>query len=349
MYQLSSYTLRELTVRSPRVYARRPAVGWVGSDSHSYADFGLLCIRFADQLRAAGLTNGDRIVLLAENRPEWGVAYMAITAAGMVVVPVLADFSPEQIANILKHADSSAVVVSDKLRPKLPASCPKTFRLEDIPPLLDQDSQAKELEAELEQCFSPVAEDSMAAIIYTSGTTGNSKGVMLSHKNLVWDAWATRSIIRLRRNDRLLSVLPLAHTYECTIGFIAPFMQGCSMKYLDRAPTASVLIPAMEAVRPTVMCTVPLIIEKTFRLSVKPTLEKIKLYKNPTMKKLLHWVAGRKLYKTFGGRLRFFGVGGAGLAPDVETFLLDAHFPHAIGYGLTETAPLIAGCAPGKT
>jgi long-chain acyl-CoA synthetase len=343
MYHLNSFTLREVIVNSAEHYGDKAAVGYVGGEGTSYRNFGAAAARLALRLRAAGIQAGDRVALLSENRPEWGVAYFGITAAGIICVPILTDFGKEQIGNIMAHAECKAVIVSEKLRPKLGSNAPGAYAVEDL--LLPAEGPLPDLAA----VFPPVEEDSLAAILYTSGTTGNSKGVMMTHKNLVWDAWSTRTIIRQRRNDRLLSVLPLAHTYECTLGLIGPIIQGPSIWYLDRPPVASVLIPAMETVRPTIMLTVPIIIEKTFRASVKPSLEKISLYQKPFFRKILHRVAGKKLMKKFGGRLRFFGIGGAALSADVEQFLIDAKFPYAIGYGLTETAPLLAGCAPHHT
>src|SRR5690606_12976508 len=148
--------------------------------------------------------------------------------------------------------------------------------------------------------------------------------------------------------DRLLSVLPLAHAYEFTIGFLIPMMQGSAVYYLDKPPSATALLPALAAIRPTIMLAVPLIIEKVVRSSVKPALEKMSLYKYKAFRPALDWLAGRKLKKVFGGHLRFFGIGGAPLAADVESFLHNARFPYSIGYGLTETAPLIAGNVAGK-
>ena len=197
--------------------------------------------------------------------------------------------------------------------------------------------------------FPPVAEEDLAAIIYTSGTMGQSKGVELTHRNIVFDAWATRPIIKLLTTDRVLSVLPLAHTYECTIGFIAVLMQGGAIFYLDRPPSATALIPALKKLRPTIMLTVPLIMEKIYRSKVLPELEKIAAYKVPVLRRLIVLIAGMKLRRTFGGRVRFFGIGGASLAPDIERFLAEARFPYAIGYGLTETSPLVAGSAPFTT
>ncbi|HCO48525.1 MAG TPA: AMP-dependent synthetase, partial [Spirochaetaceae bacterium] len=189
----------------------------------------------------------------------------------------------------------------------------------------------------------------MAMLVYTSGTTGLSKGVMLSHRNILSNAFGCRSIIILHRTDRLLSILPLAHTYEFTIGFVIPLLSGSHIHYLDRPPSATVLLPALKAVRPTIMLSVPLVIEKIYRSNIKPTLEGMKLYSSPVFKPLLIRFAGIKLRKTFGGRIRFFGVGGAPLSSDVEDFLKKAGFPYAIGYGLTESSPLLAGCPPSRT
>lgn len=343
MYKLSSFTLREVIVNSAECYGDKAAVGFVGGGTTSYRDFGAAAARLALRLRADGFKAGDKIALLSENRPEWGAAYFALTAAGFIAVPILTDFGPEQIANILSHAEAKAIIVSEKLRAKLGPKAPKAYPVEEL--FKPQAGPGPKLE----EVFAPLDENGLAAILYTSGTTGNSKGVMMSHKNLVWDAWSTRTIIKQHRNDRLLSLLPLAHTYECTLGLIAPIMQGPSIWYLDRPPVASVLLPAMETVRPTIMLTVPIIIEKTYRASVKPSLEKIGLYKKAPFRNLLIKVAGGKLKKKFGGCLRFFGIGGAALATDVEEFLRIAKFPYAIGYGLTETAPLLAGCNASTT
>ncbi len=223
-----------------------------------------------------------------------------------------------------------------------------TARRRDLDP--GQKSQDIPDDAALDS-FVPAESDpeALAMIVYTSGTTGLSKGVMLSHSNIISNALACKSIIVLHRLDRLLSILPLAHTYEFTIGFIIPFMAGSHIHYLDRPPSATVLLPALKAIRPTIMLSVPLVIEKIYRSSIKPTLEGMKLYSRPLFRTILIKFAGMKLKKTFGGRLRFFGVGGAPLSADVEEFLKTAGFPYAIGYGLTETSPLLAGCNPAHT
>ncbi len=195
--------------------------------------------------------------------------------------------------------------------------------------------------------------EDLAAIVYTSGTTGHSKGVMLSHGNLLADAEGTLHIVNLGENDRLLSILPLPHTYECTLGFITPILVGASIHYIEKPPTAAVLLPALERVRPTVMLSVPLVIEKIYKARILPQLTKSPLLRKahsiPFFRRILHRVAGKKLLRIFGGSLRLFTIGGAPLAPDVELFLREGKFPYAIGYGLTETAPLVAGTGPEKT
>jgi long-chain acyl-CoA synthetase len=195
-----------------------------------------------------------------------------------------------------------------------------------------------------------VEEDDLAAIIYTSGTTGKSKGVMLTHKNICFTAEGGKKIQPLDETDCYLSVLPLSHTYENTLGLILCVLSGSCVYYLRKPPTPSVLIPALQEIRPTIMLTVPLIIEKIYFNKILPVFnDKFitrNLYKIPFVRKKLNSVAGKKLYEMFGGRLKFFGIGGAKLNPAVEKFLIEAKFPYAIGYGLTETAPLLAGANP---
>src|SRR5674476_139625 len=196
-------------------------------------------------------------------------------------------------------------------------------------------------------CLSRGLGDVYKRQIYTSGTTGRPKGVMLTHKNITFNALKGRTIQSFDEADRFLSVLPLSHTYENTLGLILPMLAGSCVYYLRKPPTPAVLIPALAEVKPTMMLTVPLIIEKIYFNKIMPTFrDKLilkLLYKIPFLRKKLNGVAGKKLFKTFGGNLKFYGIGGAKLNKTVERFLIEAKFPYAIGYGLTETSPLLAG------
>ncbi len=298
-----------------------------------------------------GVQPGDRVALFAENSPEWGITYLATTAMGAIIVPILTDFHTEQVDSILRHAEPRLVVVSESLRPVVNGASQSA-------PTVTVETLAAEARAaggapgtsgpnvDPNEVFPgrPGADDT-AAIIYTSGTTGSPKGVMLTHGNLVSNVLSTLDMVAVGEDDRLLSILPLAHTYECTIGFLIPFLAGASITYLSGPPVISALLPALADVKPTMMLSVPLIMEKIYRSRVAPVVAGLPglLRRMRPVRVLVHRVAARKVKRLFGGCLHFFGIGGAALSEDTERFLRDGRFPYAIGYGLTETSPLIVG------
>jgi long-chain acyl-CoA synthetase len=254
----------------------------------------------------------------------------------------------------LEHSESRTIFVSDGLRSKIseidPDQLSLRIRIEDFTlynNVKDTDIFIPDAKPIRQYSIQP---DDLAAIIYTSGTTGKSKGVMLSHANICFTALMSNRVQEINENDKFLSVLPLSHTYENTIGLIFPMTRGACIYYLGKVPTPSVLLPTLQVIKPTVMLTVPLIIEKIFRNRIKPKFTgniilRLSIH-IPFIRKKMNLVAGRKLMETFGGELRFFGIGGAKLNKTVERFLIEAKFPFAIGYGLTETSPLLAGSNP---
>lgn len=249
---------------------------------------------------------------------------------------------------IIEHSEAKALLVSDKLFTKLSKRTIERLHVVVRTKNLGIISQRVRT-AGSTAVPSP---DDLAVIIYTSGTTSKPKGVMLTHKALCAQVDMSAAIFPIGGEDVFLSVLPLSHTYECSIGMIYPFSMGARVVYLDRPPTASALMPALRAVRPTVMLIVPLIIEKIYRHQVLAKFNSNALwrtvYRVGFLRRYLHRVAGKKLMKLFGRRLRFLGIGGAKLDRGAEQFLLEARVPYAIGYGLTETAPLLAGAAPSQ-
>ena len=339
-----------------RKFGKRAAYAFVGEEPRTYERVNhdiLGLIAFQEKI---GILPGDKVAILSLNMPNWATAYFSITFMGAVVVPILPDFSNTEVANVLEHSGAKAIFISNSLLSRI-----EGFRSEDLKTaiLIDDFSliysdkkSCKFYSSALPVKNYKVEEEDLASIIYTSGTTGRSKGVMLTHKNISFNALKGRNIQWIDETDRFLSVLPLSHTYENTLGLILPMLCGSSVYYLRKPPTPSVLLPALAEIKPTMMLTVPLIIEKIFFNKVMPAFsEKLilrLLYKIPLFRIKLNAAAGKKLLKTFGGELKFYGIGGAKLNKEVEKFLIEAKFPYAIGYGLTETAPLLAGSNPQK-
>lgn len=341
-------TLYELVRNSTRKFASRIAFEMCDGERVTYAEVGRRMAEVQRTLVSAGLGPGDKVALLSSNMPNWAVCYFAVVSAGMVIVPILPDFSSEELEQILLHSEARALFVSDRLYTRLPHRAVER---------LDLVVRTKNLGVIVQRThgtgtMAPPAPGDLAAIIYTSGTTSSPKGVMLSHRALCAQTDISAAIFPVTTEDTFLSVLPLSHTYECSIGMIYPFSMGSRVVYIDRPPTASVLLPVLKRVRPTVMLIVPLIIEKIYRHQVLARFRSgffwRLLYRSAPVRRYLHRVAGRKLLELFGGRLRFLGIGGAKLDRATEAFLLEASVPYAIGYGLTETAPLLAGASPSQ-
>ena len=340
-------TLYEVVKHSVEKFSSRIAFTMIDTEDVSYKEVGERIEDVQEKLLNAGVGAGDKVAILSSSMPNWGVSYFAVTTAGMIAVPILPDFTSEELDLIIEHSEAKAILVSDKLFTKLSKKTTERMNIIIRTKNLSVISQRVTERAE-KRIPEP---DDIAVIIYTSGTTSKPKGVMLTHYNIAMQLTVVPSLFDYNEEDVLLSILPLAHTYECTLGMIFPFARGARIHYMDRPPTASALMPALAKVRPTVIPSVPLIMEKIYRGKVRPTFEKNallrKLYSWRWSQKLLHRIAGKQLKKLFGGRIRLFAIGGAKFDSEAEQFLKDAKFNYGIGYGLTETAPLLAG-AVGK-
>ena len=354
MGRLEILTIPAMLQASFRDFAKNQSLVFVGEENRTYAQLETEVKKAALQLRSLGVQKGNKIAILSLNMPQWGIAFFAASVSGAVIVPILPDFHPSEIKNILEHAEVSVVYVSETLRGKLdPSLNIPVITIEQFSVVSGEVRPAYGEMNESDFEYVKTDEQDLASIIYTSGTTGKSKGVMLTHKNIVWTAqqcWLLQSILP---TDRFLSILPLSHTLENTLVLILPIKYGASVHYLQKPPIASVLLAAMKQVRPTIMLIVPLIVEKIYKTKILPEINSRfitrMLYNVAPFRKLLHKVAGKKLYETFGGKLKFFGIGGAKLDDKVERFLMEAGFPLAIGYGMTESSPLLAGAGVGKT
>ena len=339
-----------------RKFGERDAYAFVGEKPISYFTANRQIQSIISFLENNGIIPGDKVAILSTNMPNWGITYFAVTFMGAVAVPILPDFSNIEVGNVLEHSGAKAMFISSTLLPRI-----EGFKSDDLRTIISIEDYSFISSEKNSFDFNPsvvpvnkyvVKEDDLASIIYTSGTTGRSKGVMLTHKNITFNALKGCVIQPMDETDKFLSVLPLSHTYENTLGLILPMLCGACVYYLRKPPTPAVLLPALAEIKPTVMLTVPLIIEKIYFNKVLPSFrDKLilkLLYKISFFRKKLNEVAGKKLKHTFGGNLKFFGIGGAKLNKTVERFLIEAKFPYAIGYGLTETAPLLAGANPQK-
>ncbi|MDZ7345643.1 MAG: AMP-binding protein, partial [candidate division KSB1 bacterium] len=314
-------------------------------------------------LRHFGIEKGDRVAILGENSPQWAVAYLAAGVMGCINVPILPDFHKAEVHHILRNSESKVIFISSKLAHKI---VDEKFKDLKIIVLLDNILEAfpdKEVltfdeMVELGKGLDgkPVSydvdEEDLLEILYTSGTTGHSKGVMLTHKNIISNAISAIKMIDVSEKDRLVSILPMSHSYECTCGFITPFMVGAKVYYIKGLPTAQTLLPAVAKIKPTMILSVPLIMEKIYKKKVlaeinAKTASKL-LYRLPATRKLVNKIAGKRLYEAFGGQLRFMVFGGAATPPEVEDFLMEGGFPYICGYGLSEASPLLTVNPVGK-
>ena len=337
-------TLAKLYEYATTVYSKKQYTQWYDTKEggYTYSEFKSKCDSLSKKLTQYGIGAGDKVAILSQSMPNWSVAFFSTVPFGRIAIPILPDSSENEVTNILNHSESKVIFVSQKLASKLNQECRDKMTL-----VIDIDTfEVLKSDDEKFTCDGKTAvptPDDIATIIYTSGTTGSAKGVVLSHRNLASNVITCYHSCKRTEKDRWLSVLPMAHTLEMTLGMLYPMYCGATVYYLPKPPVASLLLKAMKIVKPTTMLTVPLIIEKVYKGSVLPTIQKSRTlsWMNENMYGLMCKIIGMKLKATFGGHISFYGIGGAKLDPEVEKFLLTAGFPYAIGYGLTETSPLL--------
>lgn len=343
-------TLAKLYDYASTVYSKKQYTQWYDTKEggYTFASFKDKCDSLSKILTQYGIGAGDKIAIFSQSMPNWSVAFFASTPFGRIAIPVLPDSSENELTNIINHSESKVLFVSQKLASKVSQEVKDKMTL-----IIDMDTfdilKADDDKFTCDGRTAAPTPDDIAAIIYTSGTTGSAKGVVLSHRNLTSNVITCYHSCKRTDKDRWLSVLPMAHTLEMTLGMLYPMYTGSTVYYLPKPPVASLLLKAMKIVKPTTMLTVPMIIEKVYKGSVLPTIRNSRTlsWMDKHMNTLMCRIIGMKLKKTFGGHITFYGIGGAKLDPEVESFLLKAKFPYAIGYGLTETSPLLGYAMPG--
>jgi len=341
-----------------------PALSNYNEKPVSYGQMGDRILWLHSLFSQCGIKQGDKIALLGRNSANWVIVYLATVSYGAVVVPILPDFHSSDIQHIVNHCDACFFFVSDSLFERLDES--KMPRLEGIFSLKDfrlikarkkgvirgyENTDAHYLEQfagvlQRDQFVLPaIANDILAAILYTSGTSGFSKGVMLPHNSLAANVDYAQNSIGLKAGHAILSFLPSAHAFGCTFDVLFPICSGCHITFLSQIPSPKILVEALAQVKPHLILSVPLVIEKLYRKKIKPQLEKPALRalsKVPLVRNLVFNKIRARLFDVFGGRFMEIVIGGAALSEEVETFLRRIGFPYTVGYGMTECGPLIS-------
>ena len=314
----------------------------------------------------SGVQRGDKIALCGRNSAHWAVAFLATLTYGAVAVPILHEFTPEQIHNIVNHSESKILFVGDIVGTQVDATkMPSLEGIINIPDYslalsrTDKLTYAREHLNELYgrkfpkyfrrehvKYYHEQRPDELALINYTSGTTGFSKGVMIPYRAL-WGNYdfAVHVLGKvINRGDRVISILPMAHMYGMAFEFIFEFLYGCHIYYLTRIPSPAIIAQAFAEVRPQIIIAVPLVIEKIIRKKVFPKIQsgKVRLLRNiPIINKKVEEKICDQVKQAFGGRFYEIIIGGAAFNQEVEQFLHRINFPYTVGYGATECAPII--------
>ncbi len=362
MKTVREYTFPALLEAAASRYGERCCYSVFHTDiSYTYSRLKECSGSVSAYLMKLGISRGDRIAIIGESSPMWMIMYLGIVSIGAIAVPILPDFPECDVESILAFSEAKGVAASVRCMDKvMKASIQHLFRLDDLTEIrTSSDGSPDTVISSLigcsidpeELCSRRPSEEDTASLIFTSGTTGSSKGVMLSHRNILRCAdLATDQYVKLKPGMKALSILPMSHTYEFTLGQLIPLMMGMEIVFLGKTPAPTIIMAALSEVRPHVMFSVPLLIEKIHRSALLPLIDKSRVLSsmmaNRAARPLACRLIGHALRKKFGGRLIFFGIGGAALDKETEKFLHEIHFPYAIGYGLTETSPLIAGCKP---
>ena len=330
---------------------------------YSYREIAKKILKFHILFRNSGIVEGDKIALVGRNSAYWCITYLGTVTYGAVVVPILPDFKPEDLTNIINHSDSKILFADDKIYETLDISkMPQiagVFSLDDFRLIYSADPEIKNVFASLEEKyiaaypdlkkedikFSDVTNDHLAVISYTSGTTGFSKGVMLSHNCLACNIRYAQANMPLKPGDPLVSFLPLAHTYGCAFEFLFPFTYGCHITILSKTPSPQIILQAFSEIKPRLILSVPLVIEKIFKKQILPVISKSYmkvLLAIPGVNKIIHKKINNTLTESFGGRFKEVVIGGAAFNADAEKFFRKIGFRFTVGYGMTECGPLVA-------
>ena len=345
-----------------RKFWDKPALNNIGGETFNYAQMATQIEKFHLVFEKLGFKKGDKIAICAQNGARWGMAYLAVNTYETVIVPILADFTPESVNHLVNHSESLMLFTNEAKWKQLDIAKMPLLRLavdvDTWQPLWTADDSIRETYGQMDALFAAKHPDGfgpddvvfptdnwddLSTINYTSGSTGDPKGVMLTYRN--FSANVDYSQRNVPAGDKMVSMLPMAHMYGLVIEFIYPLCNGTSIYWLGKAPTPAALLKAFADVKPYLLITVPLVMEKIYKSKVKPTLDKpvVKfLCKVPLINNIIYKKVKDGLVQAFGGNVQEFIMGGAALNPEVERLFKRIKFPYLVGYGMTEACPLLA-------
>ncbi len=364
--------LIEMYELSFREHREMPALtDYFKNETFSYYEMAKEIAKLHMLFEKAGIKQGEKIALIGRNNPRWCITYIATLTYGACIVPILQDFTPTDYIHIINHSESRLLFLGDNYWDTIePEDIPEiegVFSLTDYHVIYSKEEKLEKFMKNITKHYrtkyangfrvtdikyARVPNDQICLLNYTSGTTGHSKGVMLSVNNLTANvehvcqkACHANGDPFFYAGSRTLSFLPLAHAYGCAIDFLCPLAAGGHITLLGKMPTPKILLEALQVVRPEIICTVPLVLEKVYRKQVVPLLEKGPMsiaVKIPLLDTAIYSIIKNKLLAAFGGNVRIFVCGGAPMNKESEAFLQKIGFPITVGYGMTECAPLIS-------
>ena len=329
----------------------------------TYSEVGVYILRFHQLFKQFGVEEGDKIAMVGKNSARWGILYLSVVTYGAVIVPILPDFKPDDLKEILDHSDSILLFADEQMAKNL--ECPElkkirgVLRIEDFSVLKCVSNKLREA-YELSGLGKPIDEmkykpqefthinvgnDKLAVLSYTSGTTGFTKGVMISHNSLAANIRFAQNNMPLKSGDNIVSFLPLAHTFGCAFEFLFPFTLGCHITILTKTPSPQIIMKAFQDIKPALILSVPLVIEKIYKNKLLPVLSKwhIKLLLIiPGINQIILKKFRDQLTEVFGGNFHEIVMGGAPLNNEAEMFFRKMKFKYTLGYGMTECGPLIS-------
>ncbi|MFV0522331.1 MAG: AMP-binding protein [Mangrovibacterium sp.] len=329
-----------------------------GGNSYTYGDAAKLMFQFHEYFDLCGIQKGDKIALIGANSALWGISFLAIMSYGAVVVPILPDFPAADVMHIIKHSDAKIVLADqiqlEKLTPKESELLQAIMNINTLESnwarkseLIDfwKGNGAASNKYNYDTLFAqPFIDEEIGVISYTSGTSGFSKGVVLPYRAIKSNLVFARDSMELLPGYKILSFLPMAHVFGMIFDFLFPISAGCHITFLTKLPTPKILLEAFGTVKPYLILSVPLVIEKIYFKQIKPVLDKPILHflLQTPFRKLIYKKLNKRIMDVFGGEFQELVIGGAALNKEVEQFFRAIKFPFVVGYGMTECAPLIS-------